>query len=451
MSIRLRLTLLYTAILALALIVASVLLFATQSQLTLDIVKHNLTRQADSFVKGPRFTGYTQATLPGRWTQVRSLDGAVVGHTMDLDTSLPLSNDGLESVQGGTGWFETVTLEGEPLLIYSIRVDGRDGTNRILQVATPIAERAESLQTLGLVLLVGNGLVIAAALALSWFVGGTALRPIQRITKTAQAIGAERSFSRRVAYSGPNDEVGHLATTFNTMLTELESAYQQLQGLLESQRRFVADASHELRTPLTTIRGNIELLHHESNLPQERDEILADTQDEVERLIRLVQQLLTLARADAGQAVRREPILVQPVLDDVCRQMKLLAATREIECSVPANSGVLGDRDAFKQVLVILLDNAIKHTAPSAKISVTVTKQNEHVELDVRDTGKGIPPEKLPQLFERFYRGDGARSGHGTGLGLAIAQELTQLQQGTLTVQSRIGEGSVFTLTLPRA
>ncbi len=135
---------------------------------------------------------------------------------------------------------------------------------------------------------------------------GTALRPIHRITQTAQAIGAEHDFSRRVEHKGPTDEVGQLAVTFNDMLAELESAYRQLEEALDSQRRFVADASHELRTPLTTVRGNIELLRAEPPIaPQERAEILADTTEEVDRLIRLVNQLLVLARVDAGPGAAR--------------------------------------------------------------------------------------------------------------------------------------------------
>jgi signal transduction histidine kinase len=256
MSIRLRLTLLYTAILATALIVSGVTLYAIQSQLTLDIVKTNLGRQADAFAHGPMRPprgGYQppEGTLPGRWTQLRGLDGAVIGRTGDLsEATLPLSPEGLVTVLNGRGVFETTELDGEPLLIYSIPII-REGAEVIAQVAAPIAERAQTLSNLRSILIVGGVLVILAAFAISWFVGGTALEPIQRITHTAQAIGAEHNFSRRVPHIGPNDEVGQLATTFNSMLTELETAYHQLEESLDSQRRFVADASHELRTPLT--------------------------------------------------------------------------------------------------------------------------------------------------------------------------------------------------------
>src|SRR5574340_984170 len=190
------------------------------------------------------------------------------------------------------------------------------GAAQIVQVAFPIAQPEQSLRTLRLILVIGCSLTILAAFAIGWGLAGTVLRPIHRIALTAQAIGAEHDLRRRVQHTGPADEIGQLATTFNAMLAELESAYRQLEQTLDSQRRFVADASHELRTPLTTIRGNIELLSHEPPMDaQERVDVLTDTQDEVDRMIRLVHQLLSLARADAGQALQPEPLPLGPLLE----------------------------------------------------------------------------------------------------------------------------------------
>jgi two-component system OmpR family sensor kinase len=463
MSIRLRLTLLYTAILAVALIVFSVALYVSQSQITLEISKNTLAQQAELFARGPKHpselsnaTSPTQPpqpppNLPGRWTQLRSPDGEIVSRTADLtDVTLPLSANGLKTVQGGASWYETAQVDNEPLLIYSqpIKTDGV--VTGIVQIASPIIEREQSLNTLRLILIFGSGLAILAAFVISWIVGGTALQPIHRITQTAQAIGAEHNFRRRVQYKGPNDEVGQLATTFNTMLSELESAYNQLTQSLESQRRFVADASHELRTPLTTVRGNLALLAHEPPLDaEERAEVMADTQDEVERLIRLVHQLLVLARADAGQKLAREAIPIAPLLEDVCRQAKTLAPERTIMCTPFDDVTVRGDRDALKQVLLILLDNALVHTTANAEISLTTARRDAQLEIRVRDNGDGIPPEAQKHIFERFYRGDASRTGRSTGLGLAIAQELVRAQDGTLRVESELGKGSEFIVTLP--
>ena len=458
MSIRLRLTLLYIAILALTLIVFSVILYVIQSQATLDTTQTTLARQAEEMANAvrrfpPRSDSPLPTTMPGRWTQTRSLEGTVLRRTADLsDTTLPLSDAGLRAVQAGSVWVETAQVDDDPLLIYSLPVTLPDRPTEIVQIAAPIVEREQSLNTLRFILIVGDLLAIAAAFAIGWVLAGAALQPIHRITQTAQAIGTERDFRRRVQHVGPNDEVGQLAAMFNTMLTELESAYRQVEQALDAQRRFVADASHELRTPLTTIRGNIELLRQEVPMDErERADVLADTKEEMARLIRLVNQLLVLARVDAGRSLRREPLPLKPLVEDVCRQTKSLAPRRAITCEASAEAVAWADRDALKQVLLILLDNAIVHTPTSASISVATAIADQRVAIKIRDTGPGIAPNLLPRIFERFYRGDVSRSGGGTGLGLSIAQELIEAQKGTLTVESQVGQGSVFTVTLPQA
>lgn len=460
MSIRLRLTLLYSAILALTLIVFGTTLYFSQSHATFDAIQANLERQSQAFANRERriprrYDGTTAVVnLPGRWTQTRDADGTVIGRTGDLgDTSLPLSPAGLVSIQSGTPWTESATVDDEPVLIYSQSYTLQDGTGRIVQVAASTAERTQTLQTLQLILTGSSGLVIIIAFAMGWVLAGTALGPIHHITQTAQAIGAERDFSRRVQDDGPNDEVRQLAVTFNNMLTELETAYRQVEQALEAQRRFVADASHELRTPLTTLRGNIELLQRNPPIDaRERADIFADTKVEAERLIRLVNQLLILARADTGRArALHEPLPVKPLIDDVCRQARLLAPHRTISFDGSTESAVLADPDALKQVLLILIDNAVVHTPTSAKVCMSTSTVDQRVAINIQDAGPGIAPELLPHIFERFYRGDVSRSGGGSGLGLSIAKELVEAQDGALTVQSQVGRGSVFTVTLPRA
>jgi two-component system, OmpR family, sensor kinase len=499
-SIRLRLTLLYSGILAVTLIVFSTTLFVSQSRVTYDAIKANLTRQAIEYTSGPRHfsgpfsqppdnspqaapsgsqsTGASQSsapsasgvaagraqtggnpsqpftlpdgTLPGRWTQTRSLGGTVLARTYDLSgVTLPLNVQGLQAVQAGQGWYQTAVVQDQPLLIYSRVFTTTTATREIIQIAFPISQPEASLGALKVILVAGSSVAILIAVIMGWVLAGTALGPIQRITQTAEAIGAERDFDRRVLHKGPNDEVGRLASTFNGMLAELATAFRQMKDSLDSQRRFVADASHELRTPLTTVRGNMELLRREPPVaPAERGEILADTTDEVDRLIRLVNQLLVLARADAGQSVPLSPLPLQPLMEDVYRQAKALAPNREVTCESPDDVQALGNRDALKQVLLILVDNAFKHTSPGATLTLSAAAADGRVAITVRDTGRGIAPDMLPHIFERFYRGETSRSGDGTGLGLAIAKELMETQGGDIAVQSRLGEGSAFTVTL---
>lgn len=471
MSIRLRLTLIYTAILALTLIAFGSALYIIQAQATYGDIKTALTRQGDGFANAfgrprgrgegpppdPNSPGRTDLppsgfTLPGRWTQIRNTDGTVVARTGDLgDADLPLSAAGLSAVQGGLGWFESAQFQGEPLLIYSQPLNAGGRLSGIVQVAAPMAEREQSLDTLRLILIVASGFAILAAFGAGWVLAGTALSPIERITHTAQAIGAEHNFSRRVDHVGPNDEIGQLATTFNGMLTELESAYRQQEEALVSQRRFVADASHELRTPLTTIRGNVELLRHEPPMnAKDRSEALEDTKGEVERMMRLVNQLLVLARADAGQPPSHERLEIKPLLDDVCRETRLTTEDLVINCNASPDAVIMGDADALKQVFLILLDNARTHTPPGTTMNVT-SAVNHNVVIRFQDTGPGIAPEVLPHIFERFYRGDESRTGTSTGLGLSIAKELVEAQGGTITVESQPGQGTLFAITFPRA
>jgi signal transduction histidine kinase len=194
----------------------------------------------------------------------------------------------------------------------------------------------------------------------------------------------------------------------------------------------------------------MELLRRQPPIPAaERTEILADTTGEVDRLIRLVNQLLVLARADAGQQLAAEPIALEPLIEDVTRQARSIAPECSLVCAQSLDGAVLGDRDAVKQVLLILLDNAARHTQRGTAVEISTEALDGKVAIHVADSGPGIAPSVRPHIFERFYRGEVSRSGQGAGLGLAIAKELVELQGGTITATSQPGHGATFTVTLP--
>jgi signal transduction histidine kinase len=363
---------------------------------------------------------------------------------------LPLGAAGLQAVRTGESWVEVESVEGERLLIHSEPVVVDQQLTEIVQVARPLADQDQYLGILGRNLLIGSGMAIVAAFGAGWVLSGLVLRPVNYITRTAQAIGAERDLARRVDYDGPKDEIGRLATTFNTMLTELQAAYQQVERSLQQQRQFVADVSHELRTPLTTIRGNLALLRRGPSVSvEEKMDILDDMVDESERLIRLVNDLLALARAESGRRLQSETVRVKSLLEDVCRQAKLLGPGRAIACDGLLDVAVVGDQDALKQVLLILMDNALKHT--SGAVTVATAVMDDHVAISVRDAGPGVEPQMLPRIFERFYRGEEARAKPGIGLGLPIAKALVEAQGGSIAIDSEVGRGSVVTVTLPQA
>ena len=284
----------------------------------------------------------------------------------------------------------------------------------------------------------------------SWLVAGRALRPLDEMATTAEDIGRTQDLSRRLPDSGTNDEVGRLQHSFNQMLRQLEDAYQRLRSALIAQRRFVADASHELRTPLTTIRGNIGLLLKREDITSEdRVAALNDIAGESERMSRMVQDLLTLARADAGYHLEKAPVDLRPIVQDVARQAQTLQPTRRIDLLDGLPATVEGNADAIKQLLWILIDNAFKHTHEDGHIEVRLLRNGESAALTVSDDGPGIPAGDLERIFERFYQSDTARSGEGTGLGLAIARWIAREHGGRVYAANNPSGGAAFTVELP--
>jgi len=475
MSIRLRFTLLYTSILALTLAIFGVALYAIQTQDTLRSLKLDLSQGANKLAEAalkseshslPPDTHQSLPPPPIPFDQFSS-DQAFqrfpereIGRILDAngnlvtspfgraEDALPLSAEGLKALQNKQDWWETEVVSGEKTLIYSRPVIVNDKVVYIVQNARALTERDRTLQSLVTTLLIASSLITLIAFGIGWVLSGITLSPIQRITQTAQTIGDERDFTRRVTYPGPPDEVGQLANTFNSMLSRLQDAFQKVEHSLQMQRDFVADVSHELRTPLTTLRGNLGLLRRDLP-PEERTDILNDMVDESDRLIRLVNDLLQLARADAGRNLAREPVDVSSVVDETVRQANQLDPQRDIQLEIDSNLKILGDKDALKQILLIALDNALKHSA--GNIHVRAERKGSLVEIRIQDFGAGIASEKLERIFDRFYRGDESSRIPGFGLGLPIAKSLVERQAGTIRMESEIEKGSVLILNFPEA
>jgi two-component system OmpR family sensor kinase len=477
MSIRLRLTLLYSTILLLTLVIFGVALYSIQAQETYDSLANDLrtnkdrlartvekalwdtTPPSDGEVAPPpmqpqSFLDFSAdpglRELPEREiVRILGEDGALIASPFGREEdALPLSEEGLAALQNGEEWLETGMVSEEKMLIYSFPVSREGEIVFFVQTARSLTERDRTLKLLATTLAAAGGLMVLAAFGIGWVLSGLTLRPIHRITQTAQTIGEERDFSRRVVYQGPQDEVSRLANTFNQMLSGLQQAYQKVEHSLEMQRDFVADVSHELRTPLTTLRGNLGLLGRKPPMPdEEQSDILADMVDESDRLIRLVNDLLAMARADAGRALAKEPVTVQPVVDEVVRQMQQLEPDREIRQSEPSEAIIQGDQDALKQIVLILIDNAFKHS--EGEVEVEVASDIEQVTLSVQDHGAGISAENLERVFDRFWRPEGSGAAPGFGLGLPIAKTLVEGMGGTIRLESEPGKGSRVVVTLP--
>jgi signal transduction histidine kinase len=475
MSIRLRLTLLYSAILALTLIVFGAALYTIQARTTLDALKRDIRRGSDRIaaatlwsyqhpaqpqlqiepapppVPFETFSSDTAFQVLREREIVRVLDanGMLVASPFGVaEEALPLSSAGLQALRSQKEWWEITSTEAERLLIYNRPIIYGGQVVFIVQAARSLAERDRSLAGLSTTLLIAGLLTILIAFGVGWVLSGITLRPIHRITQTAQEIGNESDFSRRVDYHGPNDEISQLAKTFNSMLSRLQGAYQRVSQALNMQREFVADVSHELRTPLTTVRGNLDLLRRDPPLAKvEQADVLTDLVDESDRLIRLVNELLILARADAGRNLVQEAVPVQPLIEEACRQAQQLDEQREIAVA-SQDVTALGDRDALKQVLLIILDNALKHTP--GPISISAEAAADQVAIAVQDAGPGIPPDVLEHVFDRFYRGEADPSVPGFGLGLPIARALVEEMGGTIAIQSDPESGSLVRVQLPR-
>ena len=465
MSIRLRLTLVYSAILALTLAGLGGVLYGTQLQSMRADEERLLSAMASRMVERLRTPeapaeefrpppwpeqeerdGGRRFGIPAVYWQISTVDGQVIARSPNLEeVTLPLTDKALDAIGRGATWIESVSLEADRLLVYGAPVVDAGEPAQIVLVVRSLAQQDQYLATMRRNLLVGSGVAVVVAFACGWVLSGLVLRPVDQITHTAQTIGAERDFSRRVQYTGPEDEIGQLATTFNAMLGELEAAFRQ-------QQQFVADVSHELRTPLTTLRGNLELLRRDPPVSEEdRHDVLQDMGEESDRLIRLVNGLLRLARADARQALRSEVVPVVPLAEDVCRQATILDSERSITLGSLPDVAVLADRDGLKQVILILIDNAVKHTM--GPITISGEAGRDRVTLRVRDSGPGVGPAVLPYIFKRFYRVEPSLAGAevGLGLGLAIAKSLVEAQGGTIAVESDVARGSTFSVTLPKA
>jgi two-component system, OmpR family, heavy metal sensor histidine kinase CusS len=315
----------------------------------------------------------------------------------------------------------------------------------VVQAAVSLAPNDRALRELLGVLLTTGPLALACALGGGYLLARKALAPVDHMAAIAAEITASR-LNRRLEATNPDDELGRLAKTLNDMIERLERSFDEV-------RRFTADAAHELRTPLSMMRTTAEVALRAPRSPEQDGRVLEDLLEEIERLSRLVSQLLFLCREDVGlKTGPRRAVQLDEIVSEVVGHMQVMAqdkaVTLEVDCTRPCV--VLGDQDRLRQLLFNLLDNAIKYTSPGGLVSVRDTSSNGRVEIVVADTGVGIPPEHLSHVFDRFYRVDPARGAEGgTGLGLSICRSITDAHQGRIQIESPVGQGTAVTLSLP--
>jgi signal transduction histidine kinase len=304
-------------------------------------------------------------------------------------------------------------------------------------------------------LLVGTMLLLAPvvlliSLAAAYYLAGRAFQPVEVLINEVEAITDGRSLHRRLPTEAADDEIARLAETLNRMIARLQASFGAL-------RRFTADASHELKTPLTVLRADLERAMNPRTPQADRLVALEEAMQETARMADLVDSLLTLARADEGRFdLHRELVHLEPLVREVSETALILGEHAGLTVSLPLleDAVVMGDRTRLRQLFLNLVTNAIKYTPRGGRVEMTLShRNNNEVAFAVRDTGIGISAADLPYVFDRFWRADRARSRAsergGFGLGLAISNWIVQAHGGTLSVQSRLGRGSVFTVLLP--
>ncbi len=366
--------------------------------------------------------------------------------------------EGVESVVAIDPFVKNQVLQGKTLyetlhpssgssfrrISYPIPVEGK--VQYILQAQTSLELIHDTLRWLIITLGVVSIGMLGCAWAGSHWMAGKVLSPIDTLSQTATTVSAQ-SLDTRLLLDAPYDEFQQLSQSFNSML-------ERLQRVFESQRRFVGDAAHELKTPLTAMKGNVEVALQRDRSPADYQEVLTSCLGQIEHLSRLVKSLLTLTQfAGEHPPISRKPVLLKPLIEEIVSELAVLVQEKECVFNEHLQDVPLihGDAGQLKQLLINLLDNAIRHTPRGGSVTVTLQPSGNKVCLTVEDTGSGIEPEHLPHVFDRFYRADRARDREsgGTGLGLAIAREIVLAHDGTIQVQSQVGKGSMFIVQLP--
>lgn len=341
-----------------------------------------------------------------------------------------------------------VPLPGGALLIAAVPATGSDGTLYRVEVGTAAAPAEGTLAQVLVMLAVGLPVAVAVAVAGGFILVRQALEPVERMAAKAEEI-TQQNLSERLPVVESGDELERLSVALNHMISRLEDA-------LRGSKQFVADASHELRTPLTVMRGELESLAQDALLTRDTREALGSVLEEVERLAEIVESLFALSRLDAGEAGGQwQQFDLAELAATTAEQMSLLATDKHIrvDCESTPGVSVRGDRARLKQVIVNLLDNAIKYTPDGGRVMLRVRREGAHAVLDVTDTGVGIPAEALPHVFKRFYRVDGSRSREqgGAGLGLSIVKSICAAHGAEVEVLSTPGQGSTFRVRQPLA
>jgi heavy metal sensor kinase len=450
MSLRLRLTLLYGSMMGGVLLIFGALVYWLVSILLVNQIDKSLALEADQLVERLRVNAANE--IDPRSVSNFLSTANMIFQVWSSDSHLQLARPAVWQSplddfgrRVGKNYFNSAYSEKNHLRVFSMPIKTERSQVGVLQVAQSLTLVDIAQQTLASVLITLALVIMVVAGLGAWIATGRALSALATVTRVATQIIRADDLQRRIPLTGPGeDEVGQLIQAFNQTLGRLEK-------LFNAQRRFLADVTHELRTPLTVIKGNVGLMRQ---LGAADEESLESINAEVDRLSRLVGDLLLLAQAESGKIpLDTHLVELDTILLEVFNQMKLLVGGRiEVRLSEIDQVQIHGDRDRIKQVFLNIIGNAVDFTPSGGQVSLSLRRVGEQAQVMVSDTGPGIPAEDLEHIFERFYRGEKSRTrakGTGFGLGLSIAYWIVRSHQGTIEVHSQDGKGTTFCIWLP--
>jgi heavy metal sensor kinase len=382
-----------------------------------------------------------------RYFQMRDPTGNRQESQSSPSQKLPLSREAFENALRGLPSFETVEgLDDYPVRVLTMPLVEGNRVVRIVQVGMSLKSIRETHLRFLLIMagVLPFGLLLAGTGG--WLLAHRALKPVGRMTEAARRISFEK-LDQRLEETGTGDELDNLAKTLNQMLTRLDDAFRQV-------RRFSADVSHELQTPLTILKGELEVALRSARTPEEYQETMASALEEIDRIARLVEGLLLLARAEAGVLrMDHREVNLEDVLERTHQILKPLAESRDVELRLGPTEPLFisGDRERLQRMISNLVDNAIKYTRSGGVVTLALERDGTNASITVSDTGIGIPAEEREQIFRAFYRSPEASSlaQSGTGLGLSIARSIAAAHSGTIHVESNPEKGSTFRVSLP--
>jgi len=480
-SIRFKLTIWYATAMGLVLLFFSAILYVTMSRALYAEIDAKIKAMAEITASSSnKLAGHFDLTqlesileeklgfrTPGKFIQILDNTGSVGQTSVNLQSHpLPITLSALKKASNKEISFETLEAKESkyPVRVVTYPIVENDEVVSIVQIGTSLQAIQDTLHKLFLTFLFGVPASLTMASFGGWFMAKKSLSPVKDITTAARMITA-RNLDQRIAVANPDDEVGMLAETFNEMIARLNNSFRRI-------NQFSSDVSHELRTPLTIIRGEMEVALRAHRTLEEYREVVASGLEEVERMSKMVEELLLLSKAEDDASMLNLSIVpLHSLLDTIYNNALALARGKGVDVTIQNNEEVYvnGSEMRLRQLFLNLVDNAIKYTPPMGKVAIVLTQNKEYAHVSVTDTGIGIAKEDQDKIFERFYRVDKSRTREGrkvpdgefkerrarsreiggTGLGLAICKKIVKGHGGQITVESEIGKGSTFSVDLP--